>query len=35
MFSKKTIKFLNDLSKNNNRDWFNTNKLRYEDDVRT
>ncbi|MFT5894248.1 MAG: hypothetical protein ACI8VW_001117 [bacterium] len=35
MFSKKTAKFLNDLSKNNNRDWFNTNKHRYEDDVRT
>jgi len=35
MFSKKTIKFLNDLSKNNNRDWFNTNKHRYENDIRT
>ena len=35
MFSKKTIKFLKDLQKNNNRDWFNTNKQRYEDEVRT
>jgi len=35
MFSKKTIKFLKDLEKNNNRDWFNTNKQRYEDEVRS
>ncbi len=35
MFSKKTITFLKELEKNNNRDWFNTNKYRYEDDVRT
>ena len=34
MFSKKTITFLKELEKNNNRDWFNTNKYRYEDDVR-
>jgi uncharacterized protein (TIGR02453 family) len=27
--SKDTFKFLNDLKKNNNRDWFNTNKGRY------
>lgn len=35
MFSRKTIKFLKDLSVNNNRDWFNENKQRYEDEVRT
>lgn len=35
MFSKKTFKFLKDLEKNNNRDWFTANKHRYEDDVRT
>ena len=35
MFSKKTIAFLKELSKNNNRDWFNDNKQRYEDEVRT
>ncbi len=35
MFSKKTVKFLKDLEKNNNRDWFNANKHRYEDDVRS
>ena len=35
MFSKKTIAFLKELSKHNNRDWFNENKQRYEDEVRT
>lgn len=35
MFTKKTISFLKDLDANNNRDWFNANKQRYEDDVRT
>jgi len=35
MFSKKTIAFLKELTKNNNRDWFNENKQRYEDEVRT
>lgn len=34
MFSKKTFKFLKDLDKNNNRDWFAANKHRYEEDVR-
>lgn len=35
MFSKKTLMFLAELENNNNRDWFNVNKPRYEDDVRT
>lgn len=35
MFTKKTIRFLKDLDANNNRDWFNENKQRYEDEVRT
>lgn len=35
MFSKKTIEFLQQLAKNNNRDWFAENKERYEDLVRT
>jgi len=35
MFSKKTLKFLKDLEKNNNRDWFNANKQIYEDVVRS
>ena len=30
---KKTIKFLKELGKNNNRDWFKANKTRYEEDV--
>lgn len=34
-FSKDTIKFLKELSKNNNRSWFNDNKQRYENFVRT
>ncbi len=32
-FSPTTIKFLNELKQNNNRDWFNKNKSRYETDV--
>jgi len=34
MFSNKTIKFLKELAKNNDRDWFNLNRQRYEDEVR-
>jgi len=33
-FSKATFKFLSELSRNNERDWFNDNKQRYEDCVR-
>ena len=33
-FTKDFIKFLKDLSKNNNRDWFNENKKRYETSVK-
>lgn len=33
-FQKETLKFLAQLEKNNNRDWFNANKPRYEDHVR-
>jgi uncharacterized protein (TIGR02453 family) len=32
-FRPETIKFLRELEKNNNRDWFNENKPRYEKDV--
>ncbi len=32
-FRPETLKFLNDLKKNNNRDWFNENKPRYEEQV--
>jgi len=32
-FEKKTLKFLRELGANNNRDWFNANKARYEEDV--
>ncbi|HIF51334.1 MAG TPA: DUF2461 domain-containing protein [Thiotrichaceae bacterium] len=35
IFTKRTFKFLSELSKNNQRDWFNDNKQRYEDDVRS
>lgn len=35
MFPKQTIKFLQELSHNNNREWFNSNKERYEELVRT
>lgn len=34
MFKKSTIKYLRDLEKNNNREWFEANKRRYESDVR-
>ncbi len=33
--SKSSIKFLKELRKNNNREWFAENKQRYEDEVRT
>ncbi len=32
-FNDETLKFLRELKKNNNRDWFNENKPRYEEDV--
>jgi len=32
-FDKRTIRFLRELKNNNNRDWFNANKSRYEEDV--
>jgi len=32
-FKPETLKFLRDLKKNNNRDWFNENKSRYEEQV--
>lgn len=32
-FKPETIRFLNDLKINNNREWFNANKTRYEEDV--
>jgi uncharacterized protein (TIGR02453 family) len=32
-FQTETIEFLRELKNNNNRDWFNENKSRYEDDV--
>ena len=32
-FGKPALAFLAELSQNNNRDWFNTNKARYESDV--
>jgi len=32
-FEKKTIKFLRELKKNNDREWFKANKTRYEEDV--
>ena len=34
MFKRKTFDFLKQLAGNNNRDWFNANKERYESDVR-
>ena len=34
MFKKSTARFLRELEKNNNREWFELNKQRYEDDVR-
>jgi uncharacterized protein (TIGR02453 family) len=33
-FTRKTFAFLRDLAENNNRDWFNANKGRYEEDVK-
>jgi hypothetical protein len=33
-FPAGTLKFLKQLSANNNRDWFNDNKPRYESEVR-
>jgi len=32
-FPKELFKFLSDLSKNNNREWFNANKERYRSNV--
>jgi len=34
MFSADTLKFLNELANNNNRNWFDRNRQRYEDEVR-
>ena len=33
-FSRKLFNFLSDLEKNNNREWFTANKLRYESEVK-
>jgi uncharacterized protein (TIGR02453 family) len=33
-FSPATFRFLSDLAKNNDRDWFTANKARYEDDLK-
>jgi len=35
MFSRKTLSFLKELNKNNNKIWFDENRQRYEDEVRT
>ncbi len=35
MFTRKTIAFLKELSQNNNKIWFDKNRQRYEDEVRT
>ena len=32
-FEKETLGFLEELAENNNREWFNANKPRYEEDV--
>ena len=32
-FEQRTVDFLAQLARNNNREWFNENKRRYEDDV--
>ena len=32
-FNPETLSFLNELAQNNNRDWFNENKVRYEEQV--
>ena len=34
MFSRATLGFLDDLAANNNRAWFDANRLRYESEVR-
>ncbi|MFK7964060.1 MAG: DUF2461 domain-containing protein [Burkholderiaceae bacterium] len=34
MFTNDTFKFLTELASNNNREWFDRNRQRYEDDVR-
>ena len=34
MFTNKTFKFLRDIEKNNNRDWFEANKHHYEEYIR-
>ena len=34
MFTRKTFRFLSEIKTNNNRDWFEVNKTRYEEDVR-
>jgi len=34
MLTQKSLDFLKDLAKNNNRDWFQTNKTRYEVDLK-
>ena len=34
MFSADTLKFLDELASNNNREWFDRNRQRYEDEVR-
>ncbi len=34
MLTKKSLDFLKDLSKNNNREWFHANKKRYETDLK-
>ena len=35
MFNRKTISFLKELNQNNNKIWFDQNRQRYEDEVRT
>lgn len=35
MFNRKTIAFLKELKQNNNKSWFDENRQRYEDEVRT
>ena len=35
MFTRKTISFLKELNQNNNKIWFDKNRQRYEDEVRT
>jgi uncharacterized protein (TIGR02453 family) len=34
-FTRKSFTFLKDLAENNNREWFNENKARYEDDLKS